>query len=122
MKLAAFAFAVIAILTAFYFIGVSAAGLEPKIVVTDSLITVSNVAKNAVGSCTEFQSLDELLDGKPYTPRHCFAFEGPTATYTDDWSYIPTGHSYDVTVEVTYENVKTGELYAVRSNTVRAKH
>jgi hypothetical protein len=81
-------------------------------------VTVADI--DSVGDvddlCVVYVSLDEVLNGEPYAPRHCVAFDaGSTRSYVDDWDFVPSGHSYDVHAELYAE----GRDETVLTNVVR---
>lgn len=80
-------------------------------------VTVKNVGTLDVDTlCVVYTSLDEVLNGAPYAPRHCIAFDpGQLSSYVDDWDFIPNGHTYDVQAELYFPHRDE----PVRTNTVR---
>lgn len=81
-------------------------------------IRVIGLPADTIGACTLYASLDETLEGAPYVPRHCWFGEFVGGTYTDDWDYVPTGHTYDVSVEYQTEDAK-GVIVNFRIEAVR---
>ena len=76
--------------------------LSPHISVSNSpshTILVDHVPATAFGVCIIFQSEDELLEGKPWAPRHCWYWEGPITSLQDDWAFITPGHNYEIWAE-----------------------
>lgn len=59
-------------------------------------IIVDHIPEAAIGLCVVFQSEDELLDGLPWTPRHCTYWNAPLASIQDDWAFITPGHNYEM--------------------------
>lgn len=79
------------------------ATVAPRLSISSSpskTILIDRVPAGATGACLIFKSEDELVNGEPWAPRHCFWFTSAVERYQEDWDFITPGHNYEMWVEV----------------------